>query len=78
MLTLYVKDGCPFCRKVLDVGEDLGISFEIKNTADKTVVAELVERGGKEQTPYLYDSDTDMGVYESGLITTYLKEQYKK
>lgn len=73
MLTLYVKTGCPFCRKVLDTGDELGISFEEKNIADDTVAAELVARGGKRQVPYLVDSDRDIEMYESDDIIAYLR-----
>ena len=78
MLTLYVKTGCPFCRKVLDTGEELGITFEEKNIADDTVVAELVERGGKRQVPYLVDSERGIEMYESGNIDTYLRRNFSK
>lgn len=78
MLTLYVKTGCPFCRKVLDTGTELGISFEEKNIADDAVAAELVARGGKRQVPYLVDSERGVEMYESGDIDTYLREHYVK
>jgi len=78
MLTLYVKTGCPFCRKVLDTGEDLGIVFEEKNIADDAVAAELALRGGKRQVPYLVDSKREVEMYESDDINTYLREQYAK
>jgi glutaredoxin len=78
MLTLYVKTGCPYCHKVLDTGEELGISFEEKNIADDTVASELVARGGKRQVPYLVDSEHGVEMYESGDIDTYLREHYRK
>ena len=78
MLTLYVKTGCPFCRKVLDTGEELGVTFEEKNIADDTVAAELVARGGKRQVPYLIDSERNIEMYESGDIDAYLREFYAK
>jgi glutaredoxin len=53
MLTLYVKTGCPFCRKVLEVGQELGVTFEEKNVVDPAVATELVARGGKRQTPII-------------------------
>lgn len=82
MLTLYIKaDGsseCPFCHKVLATGEELGISFEQKNIADKAVEAELVARGGKRQVPYLVDSERGVEMYESVDIDAYLREHYAK
>ena len=76
MLILYVKTGCPYCRKVLDTGEELGISFEEKNIADAAVAAELVARGGKRQVPYLVDTDKNTEMYESADIDAYLRAQY--
>lgn len=78
MLTLYVKTGCPFCRKVLDTGEELGITFEEKNIADDTVAAELIARGGKRQVPYLVDGEKGIEMYESGDIDAYLHTNYPK
>jgi len=72
MLTLYVKTGCPFCHKVLAIGEDLGITFEEKNIANDAVAAELIARGGKRQVPYLVDSEHGVEMYESGDIVAYL------
>ena len=76
MLTLYVKTGCPFCHKVLDAGEELGIAFDEKNIADDAIAAELVSRGGKRQVPYLVDTDRSVEMYESDDIVAYLKAHY--
>ena len=78
MLTLYVKTGCPFCHKVLDTGEELGLMFEEKNIADDAVAAELVARGGKRQVPYLVDSERNIEMYESADISEYLRKTYPK
>lgn len=76
MLTLYVKTGCPYCLKVLDTVEELGLEIEEKNVANDAVAAELIERGGKRQVPYLVDSDRDVEMYESVDIDAYLREHY--
>jgi glutathione S-transferase len=76
MLTLYVKTGCGFCRKVLEAGAELGITFLEKNVADPAVAAELVARGGKKQEPYLVDSERGVDLYESGPIIAHLHEYY--
>lgn len=78
MLTLYVKTGCPFCRKVLDTVAELGIDVAQKNIADQSVADELVALGGKRQVPYLVDSDRDVALYESMDIDAYLRAQYPK
>lgn len=76
MLTLYIKTGCPFCRKVLEAGKELGVTFDEKNIADDAVATELVARGGKRQVPYFVDSDRGVEMYESEDIVNYLKEYY--
>jgi glutathione S-transferase len=78
MLTLYVKSGCPFCAKVLDTGEELGLHFTLKNVAEEGVTEELIARGGKKQTPYLVDDETGTEMYESDDITEYLHATYPK
>lgn len=70
MMTLYVKTGCPWCKKVLDYADAHGIVFEQLNIADPKVAEELVKRGGKRQVPYLVDGNIEM--YESADIVAYL------
>ena len=76
MLTLYVKTGCPYCHVVFDVAKELGITFELKNIADDAVAAELIERGGKRQVPYLVDTERGVEMYESADIVVYLRKHY--
>lgn len=73
MLTLYERTGCPFCIKVLRFAEENGITLELKNSSDETVVEELIARGGKRQFPYLVDSEHNVEMYESDDIIEYLK-----
>ena len=72
MYTLYVKPGCPFCAKVLDLIEDKKIAVELKSTLDEGVVDELIAHGGKRMVPYLVDADRGVSMYESDDIITYL------
>jgi glutaredoxin len=76
MLTLYIKDGCPYCAAVLHKVDELGLSPELKNIKDEAVVTELVAKGGKRQVPYLVDSDKDVQMYESSDIVDYLEKEY--
>ncbi len=78
MLTLYVKPGCPYCAKVLETGEELGIEFDLKSSSDPANVEELIARGGKRQFPYLVDSETGTEMYESDDIIDYLHQHYPK
>lgn len=78
MLTLYRRTGCPYCLKVLDTANELGLTLEEKLIDDPKVAAELVARGGKQQVPYLVDSERHVEMYESADISAYLRENYPK
>ncbi len=73
MYILYTKTGCPFCEKVLAAAGELGITLEERNIADEKNLAELMERGGKRQVPFLFDEDKEVSMYESDDIVQYLK-----
>ncbi len=77
MLKLYYKPTCPFCRKVLDEAELLGIKFELKDiSSSDEIAAELIEKGGMRQVPYLVDEERNVSMYESDDIVEYLREHY--
>lgn len=77
MITLYYKPTCAFCRRVLAVIERLELEVVMNDvTADEAFAQELVEKGGKMQTPYLIDDATDTALYESDTIVAYLQKQY--
>jgi len=78
MLTLYIRTGCPFCHKVLDTVQELGLEIEEKNLANSGVADELIAKGGKRQVPYLVDSDRGIALYESMDIDAYLRARYPK
>ena len=74
-LILYVKTGCPWCKRVLDFADQKGISFELRNIADAKVAEELIAHGGKRQVPYLVDRKNTKEMYESADIIEYLKKR---
>jgi len=76
MLTIYVKTGCPYCAMVEKKVDDLGLTVDYKNIGDDAVAAELIEKGGKRQVPYLIDGDKNASMYESSDIVDYLDENY--
>ncbi len=78
MLILYVKDYCPFSARVIREGKTLGLSFELRDIADPEIEKELIARGGKHETPYLIDTDTNIEMYDSDLIIPYLQETYSR
>lgn len=76
MLTLYVKTGCPFCAKVLNKIEELGLEIEQRNIADEAVTAELIEKGGERKVPFLVDTERGVSMYESNDIVAHLDRHY--
>jgi len=77
MLILYTKIGCPFCYKVLDFVEEKGIEVDEREVYfSEEYMAELMEKGGKRQIPYLHDTDKNIQMYESDDIIEYLQENY--
>jgi glutathione S-transferase len=70
MLTLYTKPNCAFSAMVIKKMEDLGLSFEERNILDVKFAEELLEKGGKIQTPYFAE------MYESSDILKHLEEHY--
>ncbi len=77
-LVLYDFEGCPFCRKVREALSILDLDAEILPCpkGGSRFRAELRERGGKEQFPYLVDPNTGKEMYESDAIVRYLFETY--
>jgi len=76
MLTLYIKEGCPFSAKAKAIVKELELTCDEKNIADNGVRDELLEKGGKIQVPFLFDSEKKVGMYESDEINKYLIETY--
>jgi len=76
MLSLYYKESCPFCQRVMEMAQNLGVEFDLKDIEDDAIAAELVEKGGKRMVPYLVDTDRDVAMYESNDIIEYIREHY--
>lgn len=76
MLTLYMRPGCQYCAKVLLAAAELGIELDERNINNLAVEAELLEKGGKRQVPYLFDPATGTGLYESDAIVEHLHASF--
>jgi glutathione S-transferase len=77
MLTLYYKPTCPFCQRVLEMAENLQVDLDLQDVSDdESVLAELIEKGGKKQVPFLVDTEKDVSMYESNDIIEHLREHY--
>ncbi len=73
MQKLYIRNGCPYCKKVLDYVKENNISLETKEITDSENASELVKYGGKQQVPFLFDSEKSISLYDSDEIIKYLK-----
>jgi len=62
----------------LAVIDRLELEVELKDIADTNLKAELVALGGKEQVPYLVDTDKSVAIFESDDIVTHLQNNYDK
>lgn len=78
MLILYTRPSCAYSHRVLQAAEPLGLSFEEKDIGEEENRLELIERGGKQQVPYLVDDERNVEMYESEDIVAYLEEQYSQ
>jgi glutathione S-transferase len=79
MFTLYYKPTCPFCQRVLQVSDNLGVEFDLRDISeDESAREELIEKGGKQQVPFLVDAENDVSMYESSDIIDYVRENGKK
>lgn len=78
LLELYDMENCPFCRVVRQTLTELDLDAMIYPCPKGGVrYRPLVKQlGGREMFPYLYDPNTDTGLYESADIIAYLYETY--
>ncbi|MBP7819525.1 glutathione S-transferase N-terminal domain-containing protein [Candidatus Gracilibacteria bacterium] len=77
MLILFHKEECPYCAKVRQFLSDSGVSYVslvTPNGADSRKILEQL--GGKQQVPFLLDTDAGEWLYESADIIDYLEKNY--
>lgn len=74
-LKLLQFDSCPFCRRVRDVIDELGIEVEIVHI-DPWDRSAVVEVSGQSGVPVLVDESSDLVMPESADIIAYLREHY--
>ena len=74
-LVLYVKNLCPYCRKVTTFMAHHDIEIPIKDVySDVDAMVELVTVGGKNQAPCLFIDGRPL--YESDDIIAFLAEEF--
>ncbi|MFB6134796.1 MAG: glutathione S-transferase N-terminal domain-containing protein [Halanaeroarchaeum sp.] len=77
-LELYVQPGCPYCQKVEDKLDDLGLEYE-RHTVSRIRFnrPEVKEISGQRGVPVLVDEDHGIeGMAESDDIVAYLDRTY--
>ena len=73
-----MRDGCPYCQKVLAATQELGMKdgkdFTLIDAAPGTLGRDVVlDVGGKAMVPFMIDGEVSM--YESDDIMAYLKDK---
>ena len=73
MFDLYILSSCPFCRKVTDFMDENNIKYHKFDTINNENALRLLEIGGKDQVPFLHNTQTGEKLYDSAAIIDYLK-----
>lgn len=71
--TLYYKQSCPYCQKVLSFMDEHGITLDKRDTMQPGNQNDLVRIGGKKQVPCLVVDRK--ALYESDDIVAYLAQK---
>ena len=75
-MILYMKQGCPYCAKVIAAAKRLNMGFDaVKDIADEGVSVELVALGGRKMVPFLVDREAGVSMYESDDIVEYMEKK---
>lgn len=76
MIELFILETCPYCRKVMDYFEKEGIKFLKRDVLNQKNYDLLMQLGGIDQVPFLYDEVNRIKLYDSENIISYLKQKY--
>ncbi|CCQ38025.1 glutaredoxin [Natronomonas moolapensis 8.8.11] len=77
-ITLYELPGCPYCAKVIDKLDELGVEYDSigvpRSHGDRTEVEEV---SGQTGVPVIVDEEHEVdGMAESDDIVEFLEENY--
>jgi glutathione S-transferase len=78
-LVLYEYDSSPYCKRVREMINLLDLTVEYRpcpGARDGKFSMELYEKTGRRTVPYLYDPNTDNGLFESNDQIEYLLQNY--
>ncbi len=77
MMELYQFEGCPFCERVREALDDLGLDYVVRTVPRPHAERErVVAISGQTFVPVLVDRARDAVVVESRAILAYLKQHY--
>lgn len=75
--TLYQLEGCPYCERVADKLDSLGLEYEMvwveAMHSERGIVKEV---SGQREVPVLVEDDTGVTMSESANIIEYLEQNY--
>ncbi|PSP83288.1 NrdH-redoxin [Halobacteriales archaeon QS_6_64_34] len=75
--TLYQLDGCPYCEKVADRLDELGVDYETEWVEALHSKRDEVKRvSGQRAVPVLVDEDHGVTMAESDRILEFLERSY--
>jgi len=75
--TLYQLDGCPYCEKVADRLDDLGVDYETEWVEALHSQRDEVKRvSGQRAVPVLVDEDRGVTMAESERILEFAERTY--
>lgn len=68
MLEIYVKDGCPYCRKQMDDLDREGTAYLVQNVSDPAVLKRAKMEYGADKVPVLVEDGKvrSIGYHGSG------------
>lgn len=81
MIKLYIRTHCPFCQRVMQKAEELGLKVGedieyIQADPGTPGREEILQKGGKPQVPFMLEGETAM--YESSDIIKHLESKFPK
>ncbi len=65
MFDLYILETCPYCKKVMRYLDENKIEYNKLDVSDVENYDNLLKIGGKAQVPFIYDSKSNLKMYES-------------
>ena len=75
--TLYQLDGCPFCEKVADRLDELGVDYETEWVEGLHSTRDEVKKGsGQRGVPVLIDDEYGVTMAESDRILEFVERSY--